>query len=130
VLIHRGRNVAAAMDWSWMEGSRAFDAGWGLTTGALCLAVAVPMLFWLLPGRRRSFFGSAIDRHQRLQLGYGVFAMAMAMTNVGCRTIPHGDLGVVHPVFFAITLAIVAGLGPRVVTLLARPARALLDAPR
>jgi len=130
VALQPGRNLAAAMDWAWMEGSRAFDAGWGLATGALCLAVAIPMLVWLLPTHRRSFFGGAIDPRQRLQFGYGVFCMAMAVTNVGCRAIPHDDLGVVHPVFFAITIAIVAGLGPRVIDLLAHPRRAFVDTPR
>ena len=102
-----------------MEGSRAFDLEWGLATGACCLAVAVPILWWQLPATRRSFFGPAIDPHQRLQLGYGIFAMAMAWTNVGCRAIPHGDLGFVHPVFFVTTVLLVAGLGPRVAWMLA-----------
>ncbi len=110
-----------------MEGSRAFDLGWGLGTGALCLALAVPMLWWQLPAQRRSFFGSAVDPKQRLQLGYGIFAMAMAWTNVGCRAIPHGDLAFVHPTFFVTTAALVTGLGPRVVWMLAHaPDRAPL----
>jgi len=74
-----------------MEGSRTFDLGVGLVTGTLCLALAVPILWWQLPAQRRSFFGSAVDPHQRLQLGYGIFCMAMACTNVGCRAIPHGQ---------------------------------------
>ncbi|GAC1576636.1 MAG: hypothetical protein NVS3B7_09620 [Candidatus Elarobacter sp.] len=106
------------MDWSWMEGSRAFEIAWGLTAGAICLAVAVPMLWWVLPGHKRSFFGHAIDPAFRLQLAYGIFTMAMAWTNVGCRVIPHDDLPLVHPAFFLVSLALVAGLGPRVVWLL------------
>jgi hypothetical protein len=43
--------------------------------------------------------------------------------------IPHDDLGIVHPAFFAITIAIVAGFGPRVLDLLAHPGRAPLDVP-
>lgn len=109
-----------------MEGSRSFDLAWGLVTGALCLAVAIPILAWTLPGQRRSFFGAAIDPRQRLQLCYGIFCMAMAATNIGCRAIPHDDLGIVHPVFFLITLIIIVGLGPRIVWLVARPKRRLL----
>jgi hypothetical protein len=113
------------MDWAWMEGSRTFDLVWGLVTGTLCLALAVPILWWQLPAQRRSFFGTAVDPQQRLQLGYGIFCMAMAWTNVGCRTIPHGNLAFVHPTFFVITLVLIAGLGPRVVWMLAHPQRAL-----
>jgi hypothetical protein len=96
-----------------MEGSRVFDVTWGLVTAATCLALAVPMLWWWLPEHRRSFFGPAIDPHNRLQLAYGLFCMAMAGTNIGCRAIPHDDLPFVHPVFFLITLALIAGLAPR-----------------
>jgi hypothetical protein len=101
----------------WIEGSRAFDLTWGFTTAALCLAVGVPILWWSLPEHRRSLFGYAIDPHERLQLGYGVFCLAMACTNAGCRAIPHDDLAFVHPTFFLITVAIVLGLGSRVVTM-------------
>ena len=100
-----------------MEGWRAFDLEWGVATGAVCLALAVPILWWWLPEHRRSFFGAAIDPSYRLQLGYGLFCMAMMGTNVGCRAIPHDDLGIVHPVFFAITVALAAGLGPRIIWL-------------
>jgi hypothetical protein len=112
---------APDMDWAWMEGSRGFDVTWGLLTGALCLALAVPILWWWLREHRRSFFGAAIDPAYRLQLGYGLFCMAMAGTNIGCRAIPHDDLGIVHPAFFLITVALVAGLGPRVVWLAMHP---------
>lgn len=108
------------MGWDWMEGSRAFDVTWGLVTAALCLALAVPLLWWWLPAHRRSFFGAAIDPRYRLQLAYGLFAMAMAGTNAGCRAIPHDDLGLVHPVFFLITVALIAGLAPRIIVLALR----------
>jgi hypothetical protein len=113
----------------WIEGSRAFDLAWGFTTAALCLAVAVPMLWWILPGHRRSYFGAAIDPHNRLQLGYGVFCMAMAFTNAGCRAIPHDDLGFVHPTFFLITVAIVVGLGPRVLAMAIEARRRMQASP-
>lgn len=107
----------AGVGWEWMEGTRGFDLGWGLVTGAICLALAVPMLWWWLPEHRRAFFGTAIDPRFRLQLAYGLFCMAMAGTNVGCRVIPHADLPYVHPAFFLITVALVAGLAPRVAAL-------------
>ena len=116
------------VDWAWMEGSRAFELTWGLTAGAICLAVAVPVLWWWLPAHRRSLFGLAIDQQGRLQLAYGVFAMAMAFTNVGCRAIPHDDLPLVHPAFFLITAALVLGLAPRVLFLAFR--RPLPRAPK
>jgi hypothetical protein len=108
------------MDWAWMEGSRAFDVTWGLVTGAACLALAVPILWWWLPEHRRPFFARSVDPRHRLQLAYGLFCMAMAGTNVGCRAIPHDDLTIVHPVFFAITVALVATLAPRIVALALR----------
>lgn len=107
---------------AFLEGDRTFSLAYGLATGALCLALAVPLLYWVLPGRERSFFGARIDPNQRLQLGYGIFCMAMAFTDVGCRAIPHGDLAYVHPTFFLMTLALVLGLAPRTVQLLARRA--------
>jgi hypothetical protein len=105
------------MGWEWMEGSRAFDVAWGLVAAATCLALAVPMLWWWLPEHRRSFFGHAIDPRYRLQLGYGLFCMAMAGTNLGCRAIPHDDLPLVHPTFFLITAALVVALGPRAIAM-------------
>ncbi|HEV3087676.1 MAG TPA: hypothetical protein VGX96_10675 [Candidatus Elarobacter sp.] len=115
----RGRlNLLAVFDW--IEGTRGFDVAWGLVTGALCLAVAVPVLWWWLPEHRRAFFPRAVDPRYRLQLAYGLFAMAMAFTNVGCRIIPHDGLGAVHPAFFLITVALVAGLAPRAAWLAVR----------
>ena len=100
-----------------LEGDRTFDLIWGTATGALSLAIAVPTLWWWLPKHRRSVFGTRIDPAYRLQLGYGLFAMAMCGTNVLCRTIPHGFLRYVHPTFALVTLLLVAGLGPRIVYL-------------
>ena len=108
-----------------LEGDRTFSIVYGLATGGLCLALAVPLLYWVLPGRQRSFFGAALDPAYRLQLGYGIFCMAMAFTDIGCRTIPHGNLEFVHPTFFLMTLVLVAAIAPRIVAMLRapRPAR-------
>jgi hypothetical protein len=104
-----------------MEGSRLFDEAWGLVAAAFCLAVAVPTLWWWLPEHRRAFFPRAVDPNFRLQLGYGLFGMAMAGTNFGCRFIPHAALEAVHPTFFLITVALVLGLAPRVLWLALHP---------
>jgi hypothetical protein len=104
-----------------LEGDRAFELTYGFVTGGICLALAVPLLYWVLPGRRRSFFGSAIDPHYRLQLAYGIFTMAMAFTDIGCRAIPHGDLAFVHPTFFFMTILLVVTIAPRVIAMLRAP---------
>jgi len=101
-----------------LEGDRAFSIAYGFVTGGMCLALAVPLLYWVLPGRRRSFFGAAIDPSYHLQLAYGIFCMAMAFTDIGCRTIPHGSLEFVHPTFFLMTLILVATIAPRIVAML------------
>ncbi len=106
-----------------LEGDRAFDLIWGSATGAVSLALAVPILWWWLPEHRRSVFGTAIDPSYRLQLAYGLFGMAMFGTNFFCRFIPHGFLDYVHPTFAFITLGFLLGLGPRVVYLALRAAR-------
>jgi hypothetical protein len=108
------------MSWGWIEGSRSFDLGWGLVSATVCLALAVPMLWWWLPEHRRSFFGSSVDPRFRLQLAYGLFCMAMAGTNLGCRAIPHDELPLVHPAFFVITAALAVAFAPRVLRLLWR----------
>jgi hypothetical protein len=100
---------------AFLEGDQTFNVIYGLVTGGLCLALAVPLLYWVLPGHERTFFGTRIDPARRLQLGYGIFCMAMAFTDVGCRAIPHGPLAFVHPTFFLTTLALVVTLGPRIV---------------
>jgi hypothetical protein len=104
-----------------LEGDRTFSIIYGLTTGSLCLALAIPLLYWVLPGRERSFFGERIDPKQRLQLAYGIFCMAMGFTDIGCRTIPHGPLEFVHPTFFLMTLILVATIGPRILAMLRTP---------
>jgi hypothetical protein len=99
---------------AFLEGDQTFSLIYGLLTGGLCLALAVPLLYWVLPGHERSFFGARIDPAHRLQLAYGIFCMAMAFTDIGCRTIPHGYLAYVHPAFFLLTLALVVTLAPRI----------------
>jgi hypothetical protein len=100
-----------------LEGDRTFSIVYGLVTGGMCLAVAVPLLYWVLPAHRRSFFGTAIDPSYALQLAYGIFSMAMAFTDIGCRAIPHGPLEFVHPTFFLMTLVLVGSLAPRVIAM-------------
>ncbi len=106
-----------------LEGDRTFSIVYGLVTGGLCLTLAVPLLYWVLPGHRRSFFGAAIDPAYRLQLAYGIFCMAMAFTDIGCRSIPHGSLEFVHPTFFLMTLVLVVSIAPRIIAMLRGPQR-------
>jgi hypothetical protein len=107
---------------AFLEGDRTFSLVYGLVTGGLCLALAIPLLYWVLPGHKRRFFGVRIDPEYRLQLFYGIFCMAMAFTDVGCRAIPHGPLAFVHPTFFAVTLALLLTLAPRLAAVARRPA--------
>jgi hypothetical protein len=100
-----------------LEGDRTFGLVYGFVSGGLCFALAIPILWWVLPASRRSFFGTRIDPAARLQLAYGILCMAMAFTDIGCRAIPHGSLEFVHPAFFLMTVALVATLGPRVLVL-------------
>lgn len=109
----------------WIEGSRTFDILFGLITAGACLSVAVPMLWWWLPAHRRSFFGTRIDPTFRLQLAYGLFAMGMFGTDIGCRFIPHDDLAFVHPTYFTITLLLVLTLGPRLLVMASNARRSL-----
>jgi hypothetical protein len=102
----------------WIEGSRAFNIAFGTTTSLLCLAVAVPILWWVLPKHRVWLFSPELDGDQRIQLAYGVFCMSMAFTDALCRYIPHQPLPWVHPAFFFTTVLIVAGIGPRVAYLI------------
>jgi Na+-driven multidrug efflux pump len=95
------------------EGSRAFDVAWGTATFAVCLVLAVTLLFWWLPRPATSFFGERLDPKRHLQLAYGLFAMGMAFTNLGCRYIPHNYLEGVHEGFFALTVVLVVMLLPR-----------------
>ena len=102
---------------AFLEGDRTFSIVYGLITGGACLALAIPLLYWVLPEHRRSFFGPRVDPAYRLQLGYGIFCMAMAFTDIGCRAIPHGELTYVHPTFFLMTLTLVVAFGPRLLAL-------------
>lgn len=102
---------------AFLEGDRTFGLIYGALTGGACLALAIPLLYWVLPGRERSFFGPRIDPAYRLQLAYGIFCVAMAFTDIGCRTIPHGELAYVHPAFFLITVALLVTLAPRTIAL-------------
>ncbi len=102
----------------WIEGSRTFNVLFGATTASVCLLVAVPILVWVLPQYRRWFFSRGVDRHQRIQLAYGIFCMSMAFTDALCRFIPHKPLEWVHPAFFYTTVLIALGIGPRVAYLL------------
>jgi hypothetical protein len=101
-------------DCNWIEGTRTFNILFGATTSAACFAVAIPVLWWVLPRHRLPFFGPAVDRNGRIQLAYGIFCMSMAFTDALCRFIPHQKLPWVHPAFFITTIIIVAMLGPRV----------------
>jgi len=107
---------------AFLEGDRTFSLIYGFVTGGLCLAVAIPILWWVLPASRRSFFGLRIDPQSRLQVAYGVLCMAMAFTDLGCRAIPHGQLLFVHPAFFFMTLVLVVTLAPRIAVVARRPA--------
>ena len=107
---------------AFLEGDRTFSLAYGFATGSLCLALAIPLLWWVLPTHKRSFFGARIDPEYRLQLGYGIFCMAMAFTDIGCRAIPHGPLEAVHPAFFLITFALAFALGPRLIMVARRSA--------
>jgi hypothetical protein len=98
-----------------LEGSRAFDIAWGTVTGCLCLLVASPTLWWILPKHARRIFPESVDPGQRLQFAWGIFGMFMAFTNFGCRFIDHRYLEGVHEGFFALTLIVLAMLAPLVV---------------
>ncbi len=100
-----------------LEGDRTFDIVLGTLTGAVCLAIAIPILLWSLPSYRRRLFSRSVDPHGILQIAYGVFCMAMAWADALCRYIPHGPLAWVHPAFFVTTLLIAAVIGRRVLAL-------------
>lgn len=97
-----------------LEGSRAFDIAWGTATGCLCLSVAIPTLWWILPRSARRIFPASVDPGMRLQFAWGIFGMFMAFTNFGCRYIDHRYLEGVHEGFFALTVVVLAVLAPLV----------------
>jgi mannitol-specific phosphotransferase system IIBC component len=107
-----------------LEGSRAFDIAWGTVTALICFGLGSATLAVWLRARRTgapSLFGAATDPNRGLQLAWGIFAMGMGGTNLGCRYIDHRYLSGVHEGFFALTLVVVTVLLP---ALAARAARA------
>jgi hypothetical protein len=107
----------------WIEGSRTFNVVFGALTAAVCFAVAIPTLWWVVPKHKLWLFSRRVDRCRRIQLAYGLFCMSMAWTDAGCRFFPHAPLPWVHPAFFITTVLIGIGLGPRVIYLILRERR-------
>jgi mannitol-specific phosphotransferase system IIBC component len=110
-----------------LEGSRAFDIAWGSITGLICFSLGLAALYLWVRARRTgaaSIFGAASDPGRGLQLAWGIFAMGMGGTNVGCRYIDHRYLSGVHEGFFALTLLVVAVLVPALAARAARTVRA------
>jgi hypothetical protein len=100
-----------------IEGTRGFDIMWGTATAAILFLVGWNVLYWWQPEHRVRIFSPQVDPTMRLQFYWGLLAMGMAGTNVGCRYIPHSFLEGVHLGFAFVTLAIVLVLGPRVLYL-------------
>ena len=103
-----------------LEGSRAFDIAWGATTGSLCFAIGIALVYGWVVARRSggaSIFGTDIDPSRSLHLAWAILALGMGGTNFGCRFIDHHYLSGVHEGFFAVTLVVYAVLGPRLVWL-------------
>lgn len=103
-----------------LEGSRAFDIGWGAATGSICFAIGIALVYSWVMARRNggaSIFGRAVDPSRALHLAWAVFALGMGGTNFGCRFIDHRYLSGVHEGFFAVTLIVYAVLGPRLLWL-------------
>lgn len=111
------------MDCSFIEGDRLFNIVFGTITGSVCLSLAVPMLWWVLPKHEKWFFTQRVDPHQRLQLAYGIVVMSMAWTDYLCRYIPHPPLEWVHPAFFFTTVVMALSLGPRLLYLVFKDRR-------
>jgi hypothetical protein len=101
-------------DCTWIEGTRTFNVIFGAVTSGICLAIAIPIVWWILPKHRVWLFSREVDRNQGVQLAYGILCMSMAFTDALCRGIPHKPLPFVHPAFFLTTLIIAFGIGPRV----------------
>ncbi len=101
-----------------LEGSREFDIVWGTATALICFTLGLMTLSNWSRARHTgeaSIFGGSADPSRRLQLAWGVFAMIMGGTNVGCRYIAHRYLIGVHEAFFALTIAVVVVLLPALV---------------
>lgn len=97
-----------------IEGDRTFNLVYGCLTSATCLALAVPLLWWLHPEHRVRLFSRRVDPHQHLQYAYGLACMSMAVTDFICRAIAHPFLPFVHSAYLLTTLLLAFGLGPRV----------------
>jgi hypothetical protein len=97
-----------------IEGSRTFDILWGTATAAILFLIAWNVLYWWQPEHRVRIFSPSVDPTMRLQLYWGLAAMAMSFTNVGCRYIPHAFLEGVHLGFALITVTVALVLGPLV----------------
>jgi hypothetical protein len=97
-----------------LEGSRAFDIAWGTITALLCFSLGLPALVHFIKVRRGAapLFGTAVDPGGKLQFAWGLFAMGMGGTNLGCRYIDHRYLEGVHEGFFGLTLIVVAVMLP------------------
>jgi len=113
-------NWPQILSFDWLEGSRTFSIVFGAVTSAACLSLAVPILWWVLPGRKRRLFRYSVDPERRLQLAFGILCMSMAFTDALCRFIPHRPLGFTHPAFFITTVSLVLFLGPRIIGVLLR----------
>ncbi len=100
-----------------IEGTRAFDVIWGTATAAILFLIGWNVLYWWQPQHRVRIFSPSVDPTMRLQFYWGLLAMGMAGTNIGCRYIPHAFLESVHIGFAFITLTITLVLGPRVLFL-------------
>jgi hypothetical protein len=98
-----------------LEGSRAFDIAWGTVTAVICFGLGARTIYSWVQLRRTngaSIFGRALDPGRGLQLAWGIFAMGMGGTNMGCRYIDHRYLSGVHEGFFALTVLVIAVLTP------------------
>jgi hypothetical protein len=98
-----------------LEGSREFDIAWGTITAAICFGLGATTIWSWVALRRThgvSIFGQALDPGRGLQLAWGIFAMGMGGTNLGCRYIDHRYLSGVHEGFYALTLLVIAVLAP------------------
>jgi len=87
---------------AFLEGDHTFSLVYGLTTGAVCLALAIPLLYWALPGHQRSFFGVAVDPMRRLAVGYGIFCYGYGIHGHRLPAHPAWPLAFVHPAFFLV----------------------------
>lgn len=96
-----------------IEGTRTFDVIWGTVAAAILFLIGWNVLYWWQPEHRVRLFSPNVDPTMRLQFYWGLLAMVMAGTNVGCRYVPHAFLESVHFGFAIITLTIVLVLGPR-----------------